>query len=353
MSKVINYIEHNVSYAGDPHTYTKAKEGKNYYCYCNATQDRIDGQYKCNFRKREYELKKDIAEKIIHVCTYKKKVTGTERTISTYFHKENTDVLVNCSKQTDEITYEDILTKVAILVGKRNLSLEAGASIELLEIIKSAIRYGQQYSKAKIDDIFKKFSAYTVRKYLIAASIDINKEQFRVFSELKYVGVSCDEGTTRGVHDLDFVLENPLSGLKPYHCFTTVMNKGTATDYTEHLSRGLEFLRINKIPVGSITIDGNRAQLKALSFDWINSLRHRYIDHDDFSKHILVNPCLCHRINNAYKAAYRNSQDLQTVVKLISQIASEMKENIEIKDLINQEKYNDVATAIKKLEHKL
>lgn len=126
-------------------------------------------------------MKKDIAEKIIHVCTYKKKVTGTERAISTYFQIENPDVLVNCSKQTDEITYEDILTKVAILVGKRNLSLEAGAYSELLEIIKSAIRYGQQYSKAKIDDIFKKFSAYIVRKYLIAASIDINKCNSRFF----------------------------------------------------------------------------------------------------------------------------------------------------------------------------
>ena len=103
------------------------------------------------------------------------------------------------------------------------------------------------------------------------------------------------------IHDLDFVLEAPLSSFKPYPCFTSVMPKGNATTYAEHLARGIDFLRINNIPVGSITVDGNRAQLKALSFTWSNSLRRWYIDHDDFMKRIIVNPCLCHRINNSYK----------------------------------------------------
>ena len=89
------------------------------------------------------------------------------------------------------------------------------------------------------------------------------------------------------------------------------MTKGTATHYTEHLAIGLEFIRINNIPVGSITIDGNRAQLKALSFDWVNSLRHRYKEHNEFTKHIIVNPCLCHRVNNAYIASYRKNETLK------------------------------------------
>ena len=318
-----------ITYNGDHHVYRREPKGHNIYCFCNSSQERIDGTYECTFKQREKELLKQISEGKIHTCTYKKRIMLQKtRQLTTYFTqiRDNED-----KNNANEITYDDILTKVALVVGGSNLSLEAGASPELQDLIITAIKFGMQHYKANIDDVFKKYSADTVRQNLIAAAIDIRREQFKIFSMLKYVGVSCDEGTTRGIHDLDFVLENPLSGYQPFPCFTSVMTKGTATHYTEHLAIGLEFIRINNIPVGSITIDGNRAQLKALSYDWLNSLRHRYKEHNDFTKHIIVNPCLCHRVNNAYKAAYRKSESLKKIVnnmRALSQLCRSCPEKV-------------------------
>ena len=306
-----------VAYAGDPiHRYTRTLMKKNYHSYCTCKQMRPDGVYQCTFNKREADLKKDIAAGIIHQCVFKKQ--DINKTILGYFTPTTVE-------KSDGITYEDLLNCVAIFVGRRNLSLEAGACDELQRLIKTAIQYGIQNHKRKLDDIYRKYSSDTVRRYMIAASTEVNKLQFNLFSKLPYVGVSCDEGSTRGVHDLDFVLEAPLSTLKPYPCFTSVMPKGDATTYTEHLARGLDFLRINNIPVGSITVDGNRAQLKALSFTWPDSLRRRYVDHNDFMKRIIVNPCLCHRINNAYKRAYNWTVDLLLTVDNMRDISEECR----------------------------
>lgn len=318
MKKMISLFNMSTQYPGDPHHYHRSLKGKNYKSFCQERQQRSDGTYKCNFEKREYDLLKDIRAGKIHTCNFVKEESNA--TILSYFLPE---------KAEEQVTYEGILTKIAVFVGRRNLSLEAGASEELQSLIKMAIEFGAQESKKNfdVDKVFRKYTEYTVRKYLIAASIEVNKMQFQLFSQLPFVGVACDEGTTKGIHDLDFVMENPLSGLQPYPCYTSVMKNGKAIQYTEHLARGLDFLRINGIPVGSVTVDGNTAQLKALSFTWKNSLRRRYIDHDDFMRRILVNPCLCHKVNNAYKMACKKCPELGGNVSRLRALCSECRQH--------------------------
>lgn len=306
-----------VQYQGDPHAYRKVRQGKNCMCFCTEVEHRPDGVYRCGFKKREDHLKSQIREGKIHICNLEK--VEYSKTLESYFVPEAPSNTV--------ITFDDILTKVAILVGRKNLSLETGSSEEMQELVRTAICYGMLNSKSTIDEIFRPIKVDTVRKCVISAARDVHKIQYSLFSNLQYVGVSIDEGSTRGIKDLDFVLENPLSDLKPYPCFTSVMTSGNATSYTEHLARGLDFLRINKIKVGSVTVDGNKAQLKALSFTWKKSLRNRYIDHDEFLKHILVNPCLCHRINCAYKAAYNKCDELKEAVDMLREIAVECKDH--------------------------
>lgn len=284
-------------------------------CYCTEVEHRPDGVYRCNFKKREDHLKSQIREGKIHICNLEK--VEYSKTLESYFAPETPSNSI--------ITFDDIMTKIAILVGRKNLSLETGSSEEMQDLVKTAICYGMLNSKSAIDEIFRPIKVDTVRRCVISAANDIHRIQYSLFSSLAYVGVSIDEGSTRGIKDLDFVLENPLTDLKPYPCFTSVMASGNATSYTEHLARGLDFLRINKINVGSVTVDGNRAQLKALSFTWKKSLRNRYIDHDEFLKHILVNPCLCHRINCAYKSAYGKCEELKEAVDMLRGIAIECK----------------------------
>ena len=122
--------------------------------------------------------------------------------------------------------------------------------------------YCMQNSGSNIDDIFGKFSVDTVRKYVISASIEVNKIQFEKFSKLSFVGVSCDEGSTRAIHNLDFVLECPISCLQSYPCFTTIMKGGTANDYCESLAHGLFFISNNNINIGSITVDGRTLDIR-------------------------------------------------------------------------------------------
>ena len=311
-----------IKYQGDTHTYIRKKHGKNYNCFCQSIQNKRDGVYKCKFKSREDHLKKQISKGIIHTCVFEKE--EYDKVIEDYFKNDKEK-----EKVKDDIKYEDLLKKVAVLVGRKNLSLETGSSKELQDLICTSIRYGQQFPETSISSIFKKFSTDTVRESVINTSIEVNKIQFKKYGNLTFVGISCDEGSTREVHNLDFIMENPLSGLHPYPCFTSVMKNGTAVEYTEHLARGINFLKTNKIPIASLTIDGNKAQLKALSFDWRDSLRNRYIDSDDFIKHILVNHCLCHRINNAYKRAYNLSPELKTVVDHLRQLSEDCRKRPE------------------------
>ena len=311
-----------MKYAGDQHTYLRKRKGRNYDCYCQETESREDGLYKCSFKRREDYLKKTIAKGQVHTCVFIKE--EYDRVIDDFFRKDEEE-----DKKEEEVTWNEILTKVAILVGRRNLSIESGSSNEMQCLIATSIKYGQQFPEAELQSICSKFSADTVRNTVISTAVEVNKLQFKKFSALAFVGISCDEGSTRGIHDLDFVMENPLSDLVSYPCFTTVMKGGKAVDYTEHLARGINFLRINKIPIASLTIDGNKAQIKALSFEWRDSLRWRYIDTNDFIKHILVNHCLCHRINNSYKAAYKKSTSLKTIVDHLRDLSRQCRNHPE------------------------
>ena len=310
-----------LKYEGDPHTYMRKKKDKRYYCQCQERIEKEDGEYKCNFLKREDHLKIAISKGDIHKCKFVKEEYN--QSIEDYFKKEKEEI------KDKEVTVEDIMTNIAIFVGRKNLSIDAGASTELKKLIRTAIKFGQQLNKADINEIFPEYSSATVRKYVISTASEIHKIQFKLFSQLPYVGVSCDEGSTKGIHDLDFVLENPLSDLKPYPCFTTVMKDGKAETYAEHLARGINFIKFNKISIASLTVDGNKAQLKALAFDWVDSLRNRYIDQDEYINHILVNHCLCHRINNAYKATYSKSADLRSIVDHLRNLSEECRSHPE------------------------
>ena len=81
---------------------------------------------------REDHLKNDIAKGKIHICVFQKQEYA--KSIESYFQKEN---------DSDEtITDSFILTKLAILVGRRNLSLETGSCKEMRDLMQACIIYG-------------------------------------------------------------------------------------------------------------------------------------------------------------------------------------------------------------------
>ena len=79
--------------------------------------------------------------------------------------------------------------------------------------------------------------------------------------------------------------------------------------------------------VGSCICDGNRAQKKAFSFSWEGSLRFK----NQWLKSIIFIPCLCHRIDNAYKYHASHNEALKILVSRIKtypQVINEHKNEI-------------------------
>ena len=62
------------------------------------------------------------------------------------------------------------------------------------------------------------------------------QKQNQMISSLLFTEVSIDKGTTKNIHDIEFVLEIQLSGFIPYPYNTSVIKRGTATDYIELLA---------------------------------------------------------------------------------------------------------------------
>ena len=82
-----------------------------------------------------------------------------------------------------------------------------------------------------------------------------------------------------------------------------------------------------KVNVGTCICDGNKAQKKAFSFTWSSSLRFK----DKWLKAIIFIPCLCHRIDNAYKYHATHDESIKIIVDKIKeypQILNEHRDEI-------------------------
>lgn len=95
-------------------------------------------------------------------------------------------------------------------------------------------------------------------------------EQMAIFTGKKkknfhYASVSMDNWSTQGFSTLHFVVESPLTNLKSYPFYAIRMDGGKAKDYIKSIPRGLRHLQLAETLIGSIVVDGNTTQLKALS----------------------------------------------------------------------------------------
>ena len=131
-----------VSYEDDPtHTYKKVKEGSHYKCYCTNVERRADGLHKCTFCKREDHLKQSISEGKIHICKFEK--LKTTNTMENYFKPQE-------DKSDSVISKDNIITKISILTGKQNLSLNVGSSKQMTDLIQTCIQFGMQNPKSDV-----------------------------------------------------------------------------------------------------------------------------------------------------------------------------------------------------------
>ena len=128
-----------------------------------------------------------------------------------------------------------------------------------------------------------------------------------------------DEGTTSRNHNLHFVIEAPLTQMKPYPFKVVPMEGGDTDCYIKSIPKGLLPLNILHIKIGSVVIDGNTAQKKAWNHDYNKSVLHD--PNIPNAKDIIVVPCLCHRIHNSYKRIALSKKGLRDLVAILHSIS--------------------------------
>lgn len=301
------------TYPGDHNSYCKYKhtDGK-YYVRCLTTKT-IDGvKYICTYRhKREDRHKQLIAAGRIHICTWEKENTPSKSLLDYYSPVEQ--------KKEDKLDFspEGLKQRLAYLIGKRNISIDAAASDEFYDFIIYCLSYGKQLTcdDGNIVNAAKKayphFKETALRNAVIQTAKQIKNSMAQVFSNLDYVAVAIDEGATFGEKNVSFNLENPLSGYDSYTIEILSISDVTANGYVSIIKQGLENISNLNIKIASCICDGNMAQKKAFSYQWKDSLRFK----QPWMKEIIFIPCLCHKVNNAYKMVVNQNDDIRELVE--------------------------------------
>ena len=195
----------------------------------------------------------------------------------------------------------------------------------MYDFIKKCIQFGVQIGKTiknpenYLSSRISKPNRESLRRRLISIGNQEHKKRMNQFTD-GYCSVAVDEGTTLHTQYLDFVLHNTRKELGEYPASIQKMNGITADCYTTSILNGLlELLKYNLVP-STIVVDGGTAQKKALSLSWKGSIYN--ITNNQIIRKIIPVPCICHRINNAYKHAFKSCKFLKAVLTKIREISA-------------------------------
>lgn len=307
-------IHHYKRYRGDD---------KHYYVKCVDTLFNDEGvRCQCAMELTREDHFKTWLIKNEHICTPGK--PADQMTLYEFMNKVD--------GQKGNIVTEDILYQhMAIFAGKKNLPLETITSDEFYDMIYVFITYGLTLgfvsNPAELaTKSFKPIRREKLKYIMMNVAYQKHREILNKFSSFTYVSVAMDEGSTVGIQNLHFVVESPISKtLKSYPYYTTRMEGGKTKDYLKAIPKGLFHLENAGITIGSIVIDGNTAQKKALSPSYPKSLYYKLQLHN--FKHVLIIPCLCHRIHNAYKKVAQQNVKLKELVTFLHDTSIKCREN--------------------------
>ena len=307
-----------MKYAGDNRHYSRYKIGNRYFVKCCESIEKDGKTLYCNFvDKREDRFKENVKKGKLHECNFILK-KESDTTILQYFTPPKKEECKNIFDDDDCIK-----NQLVYLLAKKNISIDAGASDEFYQFICFCTSYGIHIATGEPYDVvlpkgnnaYHHYRSTALATALATTSKELDKAMIKEFSKLEYTCVAIDEGKTAGVKNLDFILENPLSNLHPYPAVTEMMESEDAAGYVTHLLNGLASLSRYNINISSIVCDGNKAQKKAFSFEWPSSLRN--LDNYKWIQKIYYIPCLCHRINCAYKYTVEHDKNLFAYVQNI------------------------------------
>jgi hypothetical protein len=193
-------------------------------------------------------------------------------------------------------------------VGQCDIPISTAASPDFHQVIKAAFLGGFDQAlknpKANAEHEFAKFcpsrGPTTVRRYVVHAAFAERAKLEGVLKENHFAAMTMDGGT---IGSLGLFITNLVAAHIPC-CFTEVVAQldkchthGTLNGF---LREELRRIQQKGITVSVITCDGASYQTKSLDYTKTGSL-HSLHQHDHLLGRVLFMPCLCHRLNNAYR----------------------------------------------------
>jgi hypothetical protein len=213
-------------------------------------------------------------------------------------------------------------------VGQTNTAISTVASPAFRDVIRVAFSGGFEHGSAKpkadIEQEFKTFcpvrGTTTIRKYVVQAG-DMERQSFEaVLKENKFAAMTMDAGQ---VGTMNLFITN-LVAAHLQCCFTARISQPltphTHWSLNEFLKLELDALAPKGIIVAVIICDGASYQTKSLNYQDPESLQASDVGNLVASQ-ILYMPCLCHRLNNAYRRLVRDSDVYAGFIRWLRELA--------------------------------
>jgi len=206
----------------------------------------------------------------------------------------------------EDYSIDELITKIAVLAGKKNLSLTFCESDEFYDLLVYAMALGASrfdLDQGNLVQQIKRLFPQHRRKFyhdaLKTTAKTIHQLTMKEFAKHQFVCCAIDQGSVSGRKTVDFVLENPFGKMESYPYYTMPISDQTAEGYMPILHQGLANMQKYDVNLGSVVADGNKAQKKCFDKSWRSSLRN--IAENRFIREVIFIPCLCHRVDNALK----------------------------------------------------
>ena len=311
-----------IHFTGDDRAYRKYRhtDGR-MYVSCLATKVIQGMKVSCSYRKRFDHHKKNCEEGKFHICSWTE--DNGRNGITNYFIPPNKDNI--------QFTEDELKRRLAILLAQKNISIDTGASIEFYKFIVYCIAYGinitakQESIIKQAENSYRHFKETAIRNSIIEAAHSIKKEVIENFRRFDYCSLAIDEGATYGQKNVVFNLENPLAHIDPFPVCILPITNTKAGGYVEVISQAFDEISNYNIKIGSCICDGNLAQKKAFSYTWKKSLR--FFKSARWLKEVIFIPCLCHKLNNAYKMTILHNPVIQGIIEEIRNIGELSRKN--------------------------
>ena len=242
--------------SGFTYVHIQDKSRKRSFIKCTLQIKTSRGTYPCGFIKRTDTLSKELPlnEQLKHKCF--------NCTLDRYNWASTTqqEIAENGNK------ISDILTKaLAALTGKQCLSIRTSTSPYMSDLLRTAIRLGQQFPDIDPDDLLPSMNRKSFTINLIIKGKELYNQIFVIYKEYKFAALAVDAGKIGSINYFDIMICNALIDAKPLIFKAYQHFKGDSAAYTDRMKDAITTLKEDGVIVTGIVGDNLRVQTTSIA----------------------------------------------------------------------------------------